>query len=458
MTVELRVINISQIEVGDRFREEFGDIDTLAASIKKEGIISPLAVSCTAEEGKYVLLAGGRRHKACTQAGVVDIPVRIYPASISELEMRSIELMENVCRKDLSWVEASNLKKEIHELQVAIHGSKTSTSPGAEGWSKRDTANLLGKSVGGVIDDINLAKALEVFPQLKDAKTKGDATKLFKKLQEQMVVSEIAKRAASKTANTPIEAIHHNLISSYIVRDFFEGVSKLPDRSIDVIEIDPPYSIGLGTSTIKRSDDSLQTNTKDYNEVPVDQYVPFLNSLFKECYRTMSENSWIICWFAQEPWFEIVYQAMARVGFKGSRIPAIWQKEAFSGQTNHPECYLANCYEPFFYARKGSPTISKQGRSNIYKYKPVNSQSKIHPTERPIELIQDVLQTFAWEGCRVMVPFLGSGNTLLAASNLGLSAFGFDLSEEYKNAYTVRVVEGRPQQYKSYREVIADVQ
>jgi DNA modification methylase len=52
-----------------------------------------------------------------------------------------------------------------------------------------------------------------------------------------------------------------------------------------------------------------------------------------------------------------------------------------------------------------------------------------------------------------MVPFLGSGNTLLATSNLGMSAFGYDLSEEYKNAYIVRVNEARPGSYKSYREV-----
>ena len=81
------------------------------------------------------------------------------------------------------------------------------------------------------------------------------------------------------------------------------------------------------------------------------------------------------------------------------------------------------------------------------------SNKKIHPTERPVEMVQEVIQTFGWEGCRVMIPFLGSGNTLLAASNLGMSAFGYDLSEEYKNAYIVRVNEARPGSYKSYREV-----
>ena len=49
-----------------------------------------------------------------------------------------------------------------------------------------------------------------------------------------------------------------------------------------------------------------------------------------------------------------------------------------------------------------------------------------------------------------MVPFLGRGNTLLAAGNLGSTCFGFDLSEEYKNAYIKRVLDGEPGKYKSY--------
>lgn len=450
MTIELKVIPITLINVGERFREEYGDIDTLAASIKKEGIIQPLAVR--AEESGYTLLAGGRRHRACCQAGIEEVPVRIYPGTISDLEMRSIELMENVCRKDLSWVESSNLKKEIYDLQVAIHGHKTSTSPDAPGVSLRDTANLLGISAGAMSEEVKMASALKVFPQLKDAKTKNDATKMLKKIQEELIVSEMAKRAATRVANTPTEAIHKTLMDCYIIKDFFEGVARVPDRSIDVVEIDPPYAIGLGTTSIKKSDDSLKGVTKNYNEVPSEEYAMFLDKLFKECYRTMSENSWIICWFAQEPWFEVVFQAMERAGFRGSRIPAIWLKEKFSGQANHPECYLANTYESFFYMRKGSPVISRQGRSNVFSFKPVSGTSKIHPTERPVEMIQEVLTTFAWEGCRVMVPFLGSGNTLLAASNLGLTAFGFELSEEYRNSYIMRVTSSRPTQYKSYRQ------
>lgn len=447
--IELKVIDIKQITFGERFREEYGDLDVLAASLKKEGVIQPLAVrACTGNE-EYILLAGGRRYKACLQAGITEIPVRIYPDSLNEMEMRSIELMENVARKDLSWIEASNLNKEIHLLQQAIYGKKTSTSPDAPGVGMRDTAKLLGIAVGGLSDDIKLANAIEVFPSIKEAKTKSDAMKMLKKLQEELVMAEVAKRYKEKSDGTPMDKQKHDLSNCYILKDFFEGVKQVPDRSIDIVEMDPPYGIDL--HNIKKQDDT-KGGTKNYNEVPSEIYPNFLDRVFKECYRVMSENSWIICWFGNEPWFETVYKAMINAGFRGSRITGIWYKEGSSGQTMQPDMYLGNTYESFFYMRKGSPSITRQGRSNVFSYRAVPPTKKIHPTERPIELIQELIQTFGWEGCRVMIPFLGSGNTLLATSNLGIGAFGFDLSEEYKNAYTVRVSEGRPGSYKSYKE------
>jgi ParB/RepB/Spo0J family partition protein len=452
--IELRTISTKQITFGDRFRDEYGDLDMLAASLKKEGQIQPLAVKALGDD-KYFLLAGGRRFKACEIAGITEVAVRVYPESLSEMEMRSIELMENVARKDLSWIEATNLRKQIHDLQTEIHGKKVSTAPGAEGVSQADTARLLGISPGALADDIKLANAVEVFPELKGAKNKFEATKMLKKLQEEIVMAEISSRMRSRQAETPTERLRADLMSNYILKDFFEGVRKVPDNSIDIIEIDPPYAIDL--KSIKRTEDSMGSSTKNYNEVPVEKYLSFLDQLFHECYRVMTENSWLICWFAQEPWFEIVYQSLRRQGLQGSRIPGIWNKENSPGQTMQPAIYMANTYECFFYMRKGSPSITRQGRSNVFSYKTVSAQKKIHPTERPIELVQELLQTFAWEGCRLMVPFLGSGNTLLAASNLGITAFGYDLSEEYRNAYIIRVNEAKPGLYRSYREEVSDV-
>jgi ParB/RepB/Spo0J family partition protein len=445
--IEMKVIPVQSIIFGERFRKDYGDLKQLVLSFKEEGIIQPLAVKDMGD-GNYTLLAGGRRFTAALMAELPSVPCRIYGTDLNDLQMRSIELMENHIRKDLDWVEAAKLREAIHNLQVEIHGEKVSTAPDAPGHSLRDTANMLGLSVGQASDDLKLAKALTMFPQLAEAKNKSDAHKKLNQLQEGLIREELAKRLASKVANTPMDKIHASLCQRYIVGDFFETVKKIPDRSIDFCEVDPPYSIDL--TSIK---DNYDSNFKegDYNEVQAVEYIQFMDKVIKECYRVMVENSWMVLWFAPQPWLEDMYQLLVKNGFATTRLNGIWYKGQ-TGQCLQPDMYMASCYENFFYARKGNPSIIRQGRANVFHYRGVPTSVKSHPTERPIEMIQDVIQTFCWENSRILVPFAGSGNTLLAAENLGMTAIGCDLTQGYKDSFVVRVHDKTPPNYKSYKE------
>ncbi len=65
-------------------------------------------------------------------------------------------------------------------------------------------------------------------------------------------------------------------------------------------------------------------------------------------------------------------------------------------------------------------------------------------------MIQDLISTFTLPNARVLVPFLGSGNTLLAANNLGMQAFGYELTKEFKDSFIVRVSTGKVGEWSSY--------
>lgn len=443
--IVLKEVMVSDIISEGRFREDLGDVDSLVLSFKKEGVIQPLAVRDN-EDGSYKLLAGGRRYDAAVKAKLETVPVRCYPADISELEMRSIELMENVCRKDLSWIEDAKLKKEIYLLQVAIHGEKHSTNPNAPGVSKRDVADLLGKSHFSINQDIQLADALEIFPELEKAKNKNEANKMLSKFQEEMIKAEITKRIEGKVASTPTEKLHQDLISRYIVGDFFDRIGDIPTGSVDFIELDPPYAMDL--LKIKKD---VGENT-NYEEIKKEDYPAFMETVIKECVRVMSSNSWIVVWHAME-WRHLIHNLLVASKLRLNDVGAIWNK-GNTGQTLNPDMDLASCYEPFLYARKGDSPIIRQGRSNVFSFKPVSSMDKTHITERPIEMIQEIMQIFCWEGARVFVPFLGSGNSILSACNIGLKAFGFDLSQENKDSYALKVISSTPGKYRSYKEGI----
>jgi len=440
---EVKKVPIETIRVGHRAREDMGDLEGLKKSIASNGLINPIAIKEAPDSG-YALLAGERRLRACKELGYKEIACNIYPADLSQLDKDLIELCENVDRKDMTYTEQVDLTSRIDTLMKSKLGEKTGGLHQEGGHSMRDTAKMLHKSAATVSQDIQLAQAIEAIPELGECKTKADAMKMFKKLVKEHKRGVIAEKIAMKRADTPEDKRKRALIDSYIIGDFFEQSKGITDGSIDLIEVDPPFGIDL---TKQKKGGA----TERYNEWDVGTYQKKVEGVASECYRIASPNSWILFWFAPEPHFELVYNVLTGVGFKGSRIPAIWTKP--SGQCMNPDTYMASSWEPFFYVRKGHPELVRQGRRNIFDFKPVNPQSKIHPTEKPIEMMCDIYSTFVEVGSRIMVPFLGSGNGLLAAHNIGCSAFGWDLSKEYKDAYSIRVDGNNGRAFSSHRSV-----
>ncbi len=425
--MNLLTVPISSIEEGERFRKEYGDLEPLIDSIKRQGLIQPIAVM-EKPDGGYLLLAGGRRFRAITIAELDEVPIRVFPSDITEFEQRSIELSENFHRKDLEWHEYTSLTTEIHTLQQAIHGEKISTLPDAPGWGLQQTAELLGRDKSGVAKDIKLQHVYEASPELfEKCKNKSDAVKVVQKEEERIIIEEMAKRAVKTSSSSK-----SRLMDCFVVRDFFEGVKQIPDSTMHLIEVDPPYAIDL-TGTQKKRDDV----TTSYNEVPANEYESFLRRLIAECWRTMADHSWLIFWYAQEPWQEVVYNLLTAQGFRGSRMFGAWIKG--SGQNMQPNYNLSSTIECFYYMRKGDPGLAKPGRNNSFIYPAVLPSEKVHPTERPLALLSDILSTFAHPGSRVMVPCCGSGATLLAAHSLGMQPIGFELSKSFRDAFLVKV-------------------
>jgi len=424
------MVSLDEIEVGERAREVMGDLDGLEGSMKESGLIQPLAVKHYGD-GKYLLLAGGRRYQILRKNSVESIPIRIYPSDITELEVKVIELAENFFRKDMEHWEFDNLVRETHQLQQTIHGVKA-PGPGNLGWSVENTSKMIGKSKGGVSDAIKRAEARDAFPELFDhCKTQKDATNVLKKMDEAVIKEVLAQKIELGKASNQVQ----QLSKSFVLGDFFEKVKEIPDGIMHLVEIDPPYSIDLNKK--KKSGGESQYVKEDYNEVGVQDYDDFLLKVFNECYRVMADHSWLICWFAPEPWFDQVYISLCSAGFQTTRMCGIWTKP--SGQSMRPEMYLSNCYEMFFYAWKGRPALNKPGRLNHFSTPPVPANQKTHPTERPVELMKEIYNTFAFPGSRVLIPFLGSGNGLIAADELGMAGLGYELGKGYRDSFLVKV-------------------
>lgn len=139
---EVQKIRISLIEPKlDQPRQNFDAeaLSQLADSIAANGVLQPILVRASAQEGFYQIIAGERRWRASKQAGLTEIPAIIVEAD--ELKAAQFALIENLQREDLdAWEEAAAYNKLIHDF----------------GLSQEDVAGALGRSRSAVANSLRL--------------------------------------------------------------------------------------------------------------------------------------------------------------------------------------------------------------------------------------------------------------------------------------------------------------
>lgn len=408
----MRVVDapIGDIKVEKRARTEMGNLNDLVESIKDKGIIQPIVLS-----PDMFLLAGERRFRAAQLVGLTTIPAVIRKTS-GKLDALEIELLENVARKDFSWVERAHLEKKIYEL-------KQEADPR---WNMRKQADLQDSSHGAVGRRIQLAEAMELIPDLATAENEDAAWKEYKKLEESFVSDEMVKKLPDTIRKASRWASDH-----YIVGDALIGMMASEAQIAHFAEVDPPYGVELDTERKQRN--AGRENVDRYTEVPKDEFLVFFERTAKEVFRLLKEHAFAVFWFGSS-WHKETLDVLREVGFGVPDIPAIWTKGG-SGQTASPDTTLGSTYEPFWLARKGQPKLARVGRGNDFRFDPVPHNKKIHLTQKPIELLEEIISIVCQPGSAIICPFLGSGVTLRAAYRLGHTGFGWDLSKENRDLF-----------------------
>jgi ParB/RepB/Spo0J family partition protein len=410
--MKVQQVPMKSIIVKDRARIDYGDIEGLAHSIEKHGLLQPITV-----DEKLNLLAGGRRYAAHKHLGWLTIDVVILPIK-GKIDALEIELIENIHRKDLKWPERANLEKKI-----ADHYEKTGAPK-----TQREQATERGVSPNTINRRIQLAEAMDLLPELKDFENENDAWKAYKKLEEGEVVKLLIAKAPPKIINAREAAS-----KDYNVGDAFEGLALESADTFDFAEVDPPYGVALDKRKSRNKGGEQQM--EEYHEW--DDFEELFRRTCSEVYRVLKPNTFAVFWYGMS-WHTEVLQTIREVGFGVPDIPAVWIKRG-GGQTASPDTTLGSNYEPFFVARKGKPVLVKAGRSNVFDFAPMTK--KVHPTEKPIGLLQEILDTCCFPNSHVIVPFLGSGVSLRACYSLGHTGKGWDLSNEHKNGFLKRIAE-----------------
>ncbi len=135
--VEVGVENIVPNPRQPRQEIRSEELDELAASIVEHGLLQPLVVTRTSDEGIYSLIAGERRWRAAILAGLTTVPAIVKEAS--SREMLELALVENLQRADLNSLEEAT----AYQALVEEFGLKQEEVATRVGKSRQAVSNAL---------------------------------------------------------------------------------------------------------------------------------------------------------------------------------------------------------------------------------------------------------------------------------------------------------------------------
>ena len=97
---------------------------------------------------------------------------------------------------------------------------------------------------------------------------------------------------------------------------------------------------------------------------------------------------------------------------------------------------VGNCEYGLVLYRDRLPKFNNNGKMifNCIDWPRDNDSEKIHPTQKPVELLKKLIEIFTDPGDVVIDPCAGSGSTLVAAERLGRKAFGFEIKKNFFDA------------------------
>lgn len=217
--------------------------------------------------------------------------------------------------------------------------------------------------------------------------------------------------------------------------DCLVAMKDIPDASIDVVCTDPPYKLtsrgGSGTmGGYWTNEQTRKGKIFENNDIEIEDYI-------HELYRVLKDKThcYIMCNQVNLPHF---LQVISESQFKYIKC-LIWDK----GNKICGRFYM-NCFEYIIMLRKGGERpINDCGTPDILsipnkKTKGVDGKN-IHNSEKPVALMQTLIQNSSNEGDIVLDPFMGSGTTGLAAIKCNRNFIGIELDEKYYQTSQQRI-------------------
>lgn len=397
-----QTIPLSSITVHreDRQRRVLTDIDDLADSIARLGLINPITI-----DHEHILIAGERRLAACKRLGWTHISCQ-FLEDLSPVQRFLIELEENIKRKDITWQEHTAAIAKYHEIRKEEDPT----------WNERNTAAAIGMSYPNVNKHITVARELS------------------SPIVQQAATFTTAVERAQTVARKRDDLIHtvascNNTHQSIITADFIEW-AKHPQEKFNFIHCDFPYGIDAHESG---------QNPAAYQD-SAETYLRLFKALATNLDNFCAPDAHIIFWFAASQYCNTWEMLKLLTGFKFDETPLIWHKSDGKGIVPDPYRRPRRVYELAFFGWRGEAKINAV-RDNLFS---APTERERHPHEKSQQMLEHFFSMFVDGHTRLLDPTCGSASSLRAGISLGANVFGLEINEDFADVARRALRESQP--------------
>jgi DNA modification methylase len=326
-----------------------------------------------------IILGGNMRYKACREAGLKEVPIIV--TDLSEEKQREFLIKDNTSGGEWDWEVLANEwdadKLEDWGLDLPLDFNEVLEA-------EEDDFEV---PEGGIETDIVLGDLFEI----------GE----------------------------------HRLLCGDSTDS--DAVAKLMNgNKADMVFTDPPYNIGFKGSMSNKmvngkkapADSANQRHDEIKNDAMTEeQFYKFISDIIKEI-KINCLGAYYICFGSQT--LNQLLQPLSDLGIEYKSI-IIWMKNQaiFSGKD------FKSRYEPIVYGRFNDFfNGARFNEEDIWEFARTQ-KNDLHPTMKPIPLIENALNYSSKEGMNVLDLFLGSGSTMVASHQLKRKCYGMELDPKY---------------------------
>lgn len=200
-----------------------------------------------------------------------------------------------------------------------------------------------------------------------------------------------------------------NTLNHLHLGDCTQVMRQLPERSVDLIVTDPPYLVNY--------------RDRHGRSIANDRNSDWLKPACAEMFRVLQNDRFAVSFYGWNHADKFI-TAWREAGFR------IVGHFVFAKHYASRRGFTEARHECAYLLAKGNPQAPNHALPDVMPWGKYTG-NRLHPTQKPIEILRPLIKSFSDIGDIVLDPFAGSGSTLLAANQLHRSWIGIEMDATY---------------------------